>query len=370
MIQGYATHEGTKRYKERFEKNFAEKHFSKKLNLFFSSIGMGSYLGKPDDADDRAYEEAFAQAAASGINVFDAAINYRAQRSERSFGRALQKAVEDGTVQRDEVMICTKGGFLPFDGSYASDSLLYYKKHFIDTGLIRPEELVAGCHSLAPKFLENQLEQSLSNLNLECIDIYYLHNPEIQLGEVDQTTFIDRLREAFLMLEKKAADGKIRYYGLATWDGFRAAPDEDTKYLSFEELMILAREVGGPNHHLRAVQLPFNIAMPEAWIMGNQHYGGHLIPVFGLTGHHEIAVMTSATLLQAKLAGDVPASFRDCFPGLKSSAQCSIQLARSIPAITAALVGMKQKAHVEENLATAQVPVLSESELILKFQQQ
>ena len=32
-------------------------------------------------------------------------------------------------------------------------------------------------HCLHPKFLEKQLEDSLERLNLECLDVMYLHNP-------------------------------------------------------------------------------------------------------------------------------------------------------------------------------------------------
>ena len=32
-------------------------------------------------------------------------------------------------------------------------------------------------HCLHPKFLAKQLEDSLERLNLECLDVMYLHNP-------------------------------------------------------------------------------------------------------------------------------------------------------------------------------------------------
>ncbi|MCG3163683.1 MAG: hypothetical protein JMDDDDMK_05128 [Acidobacteria bacterium] len=51
-----------------------------------SSIGLGSYLGNPDEQADEAYRNAVKRAAEFNRNVFDTATNYRYQRSERSIG--------------------------------------------------------------------------------------------------------------------------------------------------------------------------------------------------------------------------------------------------------------------------------------------
>src|SRR5512142_3198634 len=84
--------------------------------ILASSIGIGTYLGEPDDADDRRYEDALRAAVAGGANVIDTAINYRCQRSERVVGRALASLIRDGVAQRDEIIVCTKGGYIPLDG--------------------------------------------------------------------------------------------------------------------------------------------------------------------------------------------------------------------------------------------------------------
>ena len=122
-LKGHATTEGTTAYKARFESRFAEGHFRSKENLWFSSIGIGSYLGEADEATDRAYEEGVKEAVLGGINVIDSAINYRCQRSERSFGRALAELCAAGKIRREEIVLCTKGGFIPFDGEYPADPM-------------------------------------------------------------------------------------------------------------------------------------------------------------------------------------------------------------------------------------------------------
>ena len=367
LISGFATPEGTVRYKTRFQGKLDASHFRERNNLWFSSIGMGSYLGESDDATDASYIEGLKEAVVSGVNVIDSAINYRSQRSERSFGRALSDLIESGTIKRDEVILCTKGGFLPFDGSYPPDPMSYFKKTYIETGILKPEEIVEGCHAMTPRYLEDQLKRSCENLGVETLDIYYLHNPETQLAEIDRKSFNERLRTAFEFLEKKVSEGKIRYYGTATWNGYRVSPEKDD-YLSLEDMVLIAREAGGVNHHFKAIQLPINLAMPEAWVLANQRYGASLVPLLGMAERVGVTVIGSAALLQARLTGQLPEYFTRHFPNLKTSAQYCLQFARSLPGVTTSLVGMKNKEHVRENLETAKIPALTEEQLFMMFQ--
>ena len=110
LIQGYATPAGTERYRQRFESKFPG-HFRDFQGLWLSSIGIGTYLGDPTAAYDTRYRDTIAEALESGINVIDTAVNYRHQRSERSIGQALSTLIAAGQLQRDEVLIATKGGF-------------------------------------------------------------------------------------------------------------------------------------------------------------------------------------------------------------------------------------------------------------------
>lgn len=368
MISGCATSQGTLQFKDRFVQAGFNPHFFRERNgLWFSSIGIGSYLGDSDEKTDQEYGEALKSAIQSGINVIDSAINYRSQRSERAFGCAIEELVQSGKVSREELIICTKGGFLPFEDDYPADPRGYFKATYIDTGLLKPEEVAQGCHGMSPAYLEDQLNKSLNNLRVNTIDVYYLHNPETQLGEVDRPEFIHRMRKAFEWLEQKVKEGKIRWYGTATWNGYRVGPD-DEDYLSLQELILLAREVGGPGNHFKFVQLPMNVAMPEAWVIPNQRYGPNQVSFLGIAEKSGMTVIGSASLLQAKLAGPLPDFFRKHFPHLKTSAQCSLQFARSVPGLTTALVGMKNKSHVIENMELAKVEPLSEAELIGMFQ--
>src|SRR5712664_2763609 len=225
-----ATKEGTTRYAQRFTGRASVGHSRESQRLVLSSIGIGTYLGQPDTKTDEGYAAAIVAAVENGINVIDAAINYRFQRSERSIGTAIPQLAAKG-FEREEIILCTKGGYLTPDDSMPADSNEYFFREYIQPGIFSAKDIAAGSHCMTPKFLKNQLGRRLKNLGVECIDVYYLHNPETQLAEVSKEEFLNRVREAFTFLESAVEAGEIQYYGLATWNGFRqdarARPDGD-----------------------------------------------------------------------------------------------------------------------------------------------
>jgi len=77
--------------------------------------------------------------------------------------------------------------------------------------------------------------------------------------------------------------------------------------------------------------------------------------------------MTSASILQSRLARNLPPVLKDHLPNLRTDAQRAIQFARSTPGVGTALVGMKQIAHVEENLRVAEVPPASPEQILRLF---
>jgi aryl-alcohol dehydrogenase-like predicted oxidoreductase len=360
LTPGFATAEGTARFRARHESRLPG-HFRRANGLWISTIGLGTYLGDPTLAFDERYTEAVTRAVALGVNHFDSAINYRHQRSERSIAAALRNMFEAGTLRRDEVVIATKGGFLNFDGEEPEDPSAYFQERFIATGLIKPEDVAAGCHVMSPHYLENQIDQSRQNLGLETIDIYYLHNPETQLGEVPRDEFRRRLQTAFEVLEKAVAGGKIRGYGTATWNAYRMNPDSRDS-VSFADVLRAAEDAGGKDHHFRAVQLPFNLAMPEALTAPTQIWDGKSVSLLEIARALDLMVFASASIMQGHLTQGLPPQIRNSFPALSTDAQRAIQFVRSTPGITSALVGMSRREHVEENLATAKAAPLTVEE--------
>jgi len=356
VITGFATAKGTAAYRARLAPHGADGHFRSWEGLLISSVGLGTYLGGDDVATDGAYRDTVARSLQLGLNVIDSAINYRHQRSERSVGAALRSQIEAGSLSRDEVVLSTKGGFIPFDGVPA-DRDAYLLENYVRSRVLEPRDVVGGCHCMTPRYLADQLEKSRANLGVETIDVYYLHNPEMQLSEVDRPTFRGRMRAAFQFLEGAVGEGRIRCYGTATWNGFRQPPSAPD-FLSLPELHRLASEVAGDAHHFRVVQLPYNLAMTEAFTRANQAMGEDTVSVLEAARRLGIYVMTSASIYQGQLTRNLPPVIHEFLPGLRTDAQRALQFVRSTPGVGTALVGMKQAAHVEENAELGSVPPL------------
>lgn len=350
---GWATEEGTANYRHRFDGRAASEHFRREQGLWLSSIGIGTYLGHHDSATDDLYRQAVVRTVELGANVIDSAINYRFQRSERSIG-AAQKELAGKGIGREEIVVATKGGFLPFDGSPPQDIHGYFAEVFVRPGIATVSDLAAGCHCMSPSYLLNQLDCSLKNLELECIDVYYIHNPETQLAELSRAEFNDRLLKAFEALEGAVSAGKIRLYGTATWNGYRNDP-QAKDYLSLEETVGTARKAGGEKHHFKVIQLPLNLAMPEALAKKTQKLDGERVSTLEAAEKLGVTVMCSASILQGQLSRNLPPVVGEVFDRLETDAQRSLQFVRSTPGVAVALVGMKDTSHVEENLKVAQL---------------
>lgn len=363
-VPGHATPEGTRRYAERHAGRTAAGHFREAQRLVLSSIGIGTYLGRPDEQADRAYTSAVAAAVRGGVNVIDSAINYRFQRSERSIGAAIRQLAAEG-FRREEFILCTKGGYLTPDGDLPGHPQDYFLREYVETGILAPEDVVAGSHAMTPRYLEDQLQRSLRNLGVECVDVYYVHNPETQLGAVPRSIFRDRISAAFAFLEAAVAAGRIRYYGIATWNGLRQ-PAQAPDHVSLADVAGAAREVAGDGHHFRFVQLPYNFAMLEALAFPNQVVEGTAVPIVEAAQRLDITLVGSAALLQGRLAHSLPRFVTDVL-GLESDRERALQFARSSPGLTTALVGMGRPEHVAENLRLVGIEPASRQQLLELF---
>lgn len=349
-----ATPEGTAAYAR--EHAAAPGHYRDALGLTLSSIGFGSYLGAENDEGDAAYQAAFESGLASGVNVLDTALSYRSMRSERAVGRALRAS----SARRDGVLVATKGGFVAFDAAGELPPVEQFQRDWIDTGIVAPEDVVGGAHVMTPRYLERALARSLSNLQLDGVDVYFVHNPETQLDAgVPRATVESRLREVFAMLERQRAAGRIGMYGLATWGGFRRPPGHPG-HLSLARILALAEEVGGERHGLRAAELPYSIAMPEAGRSPTQDWNGRRVPFLQAAREARLLVLGSATLAQAQLLRRMPDPVRASLGGA-TALEAALQFSRSTPGITTALVGTGRPAHAAQNAAVARLPLAPEA---------
>jgi len=357
LVEGCATPEGTRRFRKRFAKTQPD-HFYRTIadGPLVSSLGLGTYLGECDDSEDARYTTTVTVALQKGVNLLDTAINYRCQRSERAIGEALRKMIVGGSVKREEVVVCTKGGYIPLDRMPPATKEGYrgfLENEYFGRGVMQPSEVVSGGHCLTPRYLADQIERSRTNLGLAVIDIYYLHNPEQQLDALARPNFLTVVRDAFAALEEQVRRGVIRIYGCATWNGFRVPPDS-RNHLSLEELVSIARDIAGTDHHFRVIQLPINLAMTESVRLPTQQIGHDRVPLLVAASRLGISVVGSATLMQSQLTRALPKQLHSAFPGFKTDARRAIAFSQSLP-VAAALVGMKSVSHLEENLAPPRV---------------
>jgi len=363
VLPGRATPEGTRRFATR--SIVASGHFREAAGLSLSSIGLGTYLGAENDATDRGYEASIGIALESGVNVFDSAINYRGQKSERAIGRALAAAFEKG-VRRDEVFVSTKGGYLPHDADDPREPRRYILDTYVETGLAPRSELAAGGHCMAPGYLRDQIDRSRANLGLATIDLYYLHNIESQRTSVDRKVFRQRLARAVESLEEAVSAGTIARWGLATWDGLRVPP-EHPEHLSLAETAAIAQEIAGAEHHFAAVQLPLNLAMAQAVAYRSQETSDGRVPALEAARRQKLAAFGSGSLLQGRLAGDLPDEVAAAFPEAAEGAPRALQFSRSAPGMSAALVGVSTPEHARQNFALARVPPAAASKVLGLF---
>ena len=356
VVEGYATAAGTARF--RSESGADDLNYVAFDGLTLSNVGMGTYLGEPDRSTDKAVAEALKASVRSGINVIDTAINYRSQKAERAVGAAVGELAEGGAASRDQLFISTKGGYVTDDADLSLGFWDYVREQYVREGVVEPGDISSGYHCMSVRFLEDQLRRSLANLDLECIDLLYLHNlVEGQHQDVSREDLHRQLYEILEWYESQRGAGRIRYYGLATWDCFRVKRG-DPRHLSLEDVLSMAEKAGGPDHGLRFVQLPFNMYLDQALREPTQTVRGSEVPFLEAARLLGVGVFTSVPLMQGKLLspGVLP-EFGGGPPSVRS-----LQFIRSAPGVLAPLVGHKSPAHVAENLAVMKAPPLSDDQ--------
>jgi aryl-alcohol dehydrogenase-like predicted oxidoreductase len=364
LLMGHATPEGTKNYVKNAVKNRGKPadHFRVFDNLYLSSIGMGTYLGKPNKEDDQSMENAVYESIKSGgVNVVDTAINYRAMRSEKSVGRALLRLINDGIVTRDQVFVSTKNGYITNDGDYPEiDVMEYVQTMFISNGIMHADDISSGYNVLNPNYLKRCIDKSLANLHLATLDLVYVHNPfESWYEDVSREDFFQMLSKVFEAYEEYRTLNKIRYYGMATWTCFRVPPDSK-EYLCLEDITKTAEKVGGLGKHgFRFIQLPYNLAYSEALLLKNQSVGTEKnLTILEAAERLKIGVFTSIPLFQGRL---LKTKIPD-YGGLTDQVSKLLQIVRSSPSVIAPLVGQKEPNHVEQNLKISSVSPMGSKE--------
>lgn len=152
----------------------------KKTDRQISRIGIGTNkVGGHNyfqNLDEKAGKDFVKEAIHLGVNFIDTADSYGHGRSEELIGEVLKEI----DVKREDLIIATKGGI----------------------------EWEAGRKNNRPQYLRSALEASLKRLDLDYIDLYYIHFPD---GETP-------LSESVGELERLKEEGKIRAIGVSNLD--------------------------------------------------------------------------------------------------------------------------------------------------------
>ena len=358
MISGFATTEGTAKFKQNSSVNSL--NFNMFENLHLSNVGIGTYLGNPDKQTDELVKNAVKQSVLSGVNVIDTAINYRAQKAERSVGRAISELINEEKVSRDQIFVSSKNGYVTNDADIPEDFMEYVMREFGKPGIVKEGDITSGYHCMTVPYLSDQLDRSLKNLDLECIDLMYLHNGiEGQIKDISKEQFLEKLSSVFELYEKKRDEGKIKFYGMATWECFRVMKD-NPHYLSLEDVVNMAKNIGGDDHGFKFIQLPYNMNYDQALLGKNQLIQNKPVSILESSVRLGIGVFTSVPFMQGRLLSPgVMPDFGELKPSLRA-----LQFIRSSPGVLAPLVGQKSSEHVSENLDIMNIPPINDDDFL------
>ncbi|MEG2787811.1 MAG: aldo/keto reductase [Romboutsia sp.] len=299
MIKGCANIQGTIEY---FNKQNSTENWNITNDRYsYSKLGLGTFIGDFSDENSRLFRESIKYALLNGINFIDTAINYRGMRSERDIGIAITKLIEDGLINRNQFIISSKAGIIPGDGEIMFRPINYMNEKLIDTGILSKEDVYMEetlWLTMNPKYFEHALEVSRKHLNLETIDIYYMHELELSMKHYGAKEFYRRLKDIIVAYENMVSEGKIKEYGMATWDAFQLNPNHE-QYISLEKVMEVVESVT-TKHHFKHLMLPINIENRECVEYKNQNYKQSKLSIVECASKYDIAVHVSGPLGQGK----------------------------------------------------------------------
>lgn len=270
-----------------------------KWGLKVSEVALGSWV--TDLAGAQAQELALQTVNAAfdaGVNFFDCADAYSGGAAERFLGRALKEH------RRSEYVVSSKV-FFPM-GPGANEWGLS-RKHIIE-----------------------QLDNTLKNMGLDYLDLYFCHR-------FDPTTPVEETMQA---LSDMVAAGKILYYGVSEWSP-----------VQIEEALAATREL-----HLR----PLSVIQPQYHMMDRYIED----EIMGICEKNGVGITVFSPLAQGLLTG----KYRKGAP-LPAGSRATWQADRQINALLTDdnLDKVERLAKVAERLGVA-LPVLALAWILRKKQ--
>jgi aryl-alcohol dehydrogenase-like predicted oxidoreductase len=299
--------------------------------LSVSEIGFGGsriggvFAGKDSST---AALNVLRQALDSGINFYDTADMYSQGESESLIGTAFRG-------RRSQVILATKGGYcLPARRNLIKRIKPLVRPIVQALGLKRAR-LPAGIsgalsQNFSPSYLTRALESSLQRLRTDYVDLYQLHSP--------RAPFLQSAAygEALETLERLKAQGKLRFYGVAT-----EVPEDAPLCLS------------APG--IASVQLGFGLLDLEALEQGTLAAAaarGLAVIARGCFGGGLLKDGLDQTQLQAATPKwQRILALRSLGKNMnRAPLDMALQFCRGTPAVSVTLLGMHTDRHLRDNL--------------------
>ncbi len=296
-----------------------------RTGLRVSEIGFGGWAigGSWGKQDDNESLKALHAAVDAGVNFIDTAASYGDGKSERLIGKVLKD-------YEDKIFVATKTP--PINGPWP------------------PSPYCKASERYPEKYLRENVEERLRNLNVDCLDILQLHT---------WTRAWNNDPEPLDILKQLQYEGKIKYIGIST-------PEHDQN--SVIDLM--------RRGYLDVVQVIYNIfeQEPSAELLptAHAHNVGVIVRVAfdegALTGKFtEDTTFPEDDFRQRYFAGDrlertvkrVNTIQSEIEETEYSMPQTALKFSLSHPAVSTVIPGMRNVAQVEANTAVSDLPEFS-----------
>lgn len=277
-----------------YSKRFPDLKYNLLGNTEFhvSPVGFGSYRVHISVDEHR---QALKYAINNGINLIDTSSNYADGGSEELIGSVLKEMIHNHHINRDQMVIVSKAGYLQGHNFNISQQLKASGEPYPD--LVEYGQGLEHC--IHPRFIEYQLSQSLQRLQLTSIDIYLLHNPEYYLLWAEknaipikeaQKEFYRRIEQAFMHLEIEAENGRIQFYGISS----NTFPEEEKMYsfVDLSRVWAIAQSIS-KKHRFRVVQMPLNLI--ETGVVTKKNQPGKK-NVLDFAGQHSLGILINRPL--------------------------------------------------------------------------
>ncbi len=239
------------------------------VSMTFKNTGFGSYRVSSKIEE---HYSSLRKAITEGIDLIDTSANYADGESEILIGRVLKDLISENIIRREDITLVTKAGYIQGQNYRRAIELKKEGKLYSDTVELQDRLW----HCISPEFLDDQINRQLERLGTDYVDVYLLHNPEYYLESAkkdgmeiheSREIYYERIKKAFIHLEKKAEEGKIIYYGISS-NTFPEYAD-DYSFTSLEEVINISKSIS-ENNRFKFIQLPFNLIESGAVTVKNQ----------------------------------------------------------------------------------------------------